>query len=425
MTLVALVVFVSLIVIVARGARSRICLMALALAAAPASAQGPETIERLRPLTVERWSGWEGLGGNTGSCMGCVATQANRIDCFGSATGGAVTRTRWDGQRWIGPTPMGGLQLYYLEARPECVSYAADHIDCFVRSGSDPALFLRTMHGSFMTGWQALAGHLTSDASCVSLRAERLDCLARGLDGALWHNSFNGDIWSGWISRGAQVQQRTNPSCVVFRNEINCIIVTPANVLRHLRFTGAGIDARDMQGGALQGPGVNLGPKCYVSLDPDLNSPVDDRIHCFAPRIGSSQTYLARWGWNGQGNWSLSDLGENFSVGSDWDCVVRSSQRIDCVELLVRPPAPGAVSSARSTLRHRMFQLGQPVSITEVALPQGSTGAPSFVSCVSWSADRLDCFAGGAGAPLHHAWLTPEPPAIYAPSRPIVRPPGG
>lgn len=405
-----------------RGARATVVAMAASLVASAAYAQ--TDIDRLEPLLVERWSGWESLGGVTHTGVECVATQVNRLDCFTATNGGLINRTSWDGQRWA-TSSMAGAPLFYLDSRPECVSWAADHIDCFARSGNDPTpLFQRIIHGSFMTGWGALGGALRSDPDCVAPQAERLDCIAAGPNGVLVHNSFDGNIWSGWTTRGGTLMQVSKPSCVVFRGEINCIFASePQNSLRHVRFTSAGVEARDMQGGQLQLPGVSsLGPKCYVSTDPDPNSYLDDQIHCFAPRVGASQSYLARWSWNGQGNWSLSDLGQNVGIGNDWDCVVRSSQRVDCVELVLQG------SSSQPTgfqLRHRLFQLGQAVSVTDVALPRAGNGVPRFIRCVSWAADRMDCFASGGGAPLLHAWFTmQEPRPRLSPTRPIRRPGG-
>jgi hypothetical protein len=403
--------------------------LALLLPAGAAHAQ----FERLEPIAQETWHGWESLGGVTQSGADCVTTQVDRIDCFYSTNGGAIMRSYWDGQRWNGPVslnvgPIGGISLFYLEARPVCLTWAPDHISCFARSGNnpDPALYQQTL-GLRRARWSPLGGGLTSDPSCVSSQPQRYDCLARGPNGQLSHNSFNGTAWSGWNPRGGQLLQGANPSCVVFRGEINCIYVNQTtNSLRHIRWPSAGgIDDRDMQGGALQTPGVQFGPKCYVSRDPDLNSGHDDQIHCFAPRITTinPRGVLARWGWNGQGNWSLSDLGENFGSNNDWDCVVRSSQRIDCVELIVRPGVAGATTTVG--LRHRVFRLGQGVSINEVNLP-GATGAPNFIRCVSWGGDvRLDCFATGNGSPLLHAWLDLTQPVVLQPAQPRQFPPRG
>lgn len=220
---------------VRRGVRAAVAAIAICLAAGSAYAQ--INVERLERIPMERWSGWELLGGATTTGVECVASQVNRIDCFTAVYGGVINRTSWDGQRWT-TSPVAGAPLFYLNSRPECVSWAADHIDCFARSGNDPTpLFQRIIHGSFMTGWMPLGGALSSDPDCVVMGAERLDCIAAGPNRALIHNSFDGNIWSGWASRGGQLTQISKPSCVVFRGEINCIFASdPQNSLRHVRF---------------------------------------------------------------------------------------------------------------------------------------------------------------------------------------------
>lgn len=379
------------------------------LSAEPAAAQA----ELLQP--TEQWRGWEPLGGVTAGGPECVVTQVNRIDCFTRTAGGEVVRTHWDGARWSGPTLLGGFPTdATFDSRAECVTWGADHIDCFVRRDSDKTVFQRIIDGHFVSGWMMISPQpMASDPECVSTRLERLDCFARGGDGSLMQISFNGNMWSDWTSRGGQVHDRTKPSCVVFRGEINCIVVTPRLTLQQVRLTATGLERRDMQGGTVIEPGAGIGPspKCYVTVDPDPNWAGDDRLHCFAPRQGilpPHPRFLARWGWDGSGNWSLSDLGEGFGglAGSgDWDCVVRSTQRIDCVQIVPVPPVASPPAPATTRLLHRVFRLGEGISINDVRLP--GVGPVDYVRCVSWSVDRLDCFVGGENSPLRHASLTP------------------
>jgi hypothetical protein len=394
--------------------------------AAPAHAQ--VQLDTL-PRPTEQWNGWENLGGVTTRGPECIATQVNRIDCFTPVTGGEIVRTNWDGARWNGPTLLGGLSVDSShESRVECVTWGADHIDCFARRNSDQVVFQRIAHAGFVSGWMLVSEQpqpLTSDPDCVSTRLERLDCFARGGDGSLMQASFDGNMWSRWTSRGGQIRDRTKPACVVFRGEINCIVVTPALTLQQVRFGATGVERRDMQGGAVVDAGNAIGPspRCYVTVDPDPNWTGDDQIHCFAPRQGTlppNASFLARWGWSGSGNWSLSDLGEGFGAavgGGDWDCVVRSTQRIDCVQLFAQP---GSGSTApTTTMRHRVFRLGEGVTISEVRLPGVAT--VNFVRCVSWGADRLDCFVGGNNSPLLHASLTPVERLSVSPGRQPLR----
>jgi hypothetical protein len=386
-----------------------------------------QSVDKLVPLQPkEQWQGWENLGGVTAGGPECVATQVNRLDCFARVAGGLLIRHQWNGAQWSGPVPINGIAMdSFFDSRPECVTVAPDHIDCFARRDSDQVMFQRTIHGGFMTGWHDLGVNpLSSEPDCVSVGGGRLDCFARAASASsnsapavLMHNSFDGNVWSGWVSRGGQILARTKPSCVVFRGEIHCIVVWSDGMLRHMQFQSpsSGPVVRNMPGGVLTepAPGMGVSPKCMVTRGPDFNSPIDDAIHCFAPGLG----LLLHETWNGQGNqtWTLSDVGGTFG-GGDWDCLMRSELRIDCVEL-VKTRTSGSNTPNGFFMRHRTLETGQGVRISDVNLPtQGAI--PTLMRCVSWAPDRIDCFAGGSnfdGSPLLHSWLVPTQPIFKKP----------
>jgi hypothetical protein len=367
-----------------------------------------QTIDRLQ-LVVERWGGWENLGGLGVSRPDCLSVQVNRIDCFTANSGGALARKGWNGQAWAGPTVFGGLPMA-PGAGPDCVAWAVDHIDCFARRGSDNAPFRRTFHGAFVSGWEALGGALSSDPECVATRAERLECFGRGMDGVLYRNSFNGDIWSTWSPTPGQVYNNAKPACVAFQGEAHCMFATFVTVspgvtairLKHFHFpAGGGVIQRDMQGGDIAdiGPDFAPGPRCFVA----------SQIHCFAVRFSATEgNVMGWWTFNGSGNWAISNLGPE--VRGAWDCVVRSEDRIDCMELRPAPPSPNGVSPGMVML-HRVFERGAGLRIAEANL--APLMSAKTIRCVAWSGDRIDCFTGGHGAdaaPLHHSWLTLEHP---------------
>ena len=66
--------------------------------------------------------------------------------------------------------------------------------------GADSALWHRWYDGTW-SGWESLAGLLTSAPAVASWASGRLDVFARGTDGALWHKWYDGN-WSGWESLG-------------------------------------------------------------------------------------------------------------------------------------------------------------------------------------------------------------------------------
>ena len=93
----------------------------------------------------------------------------------------------------------GAGAMSEAQAKPACVSWSANRIDCFAR-GTDNAMWHRWWDGAAWAGWESLGGILTSDPQCTSWSANRIDCFGRGLDNALWHRSWNGASWSGWAS---------------------------------------------------------------------------------------------------------------------------------------------------------------------------------------------------------------------------------
>ena len=50
-------------------------------------------------------------------------------------------------------------------------------------------------------GWESLGGVLTSAPRAVSWGPNRLDTFVRGTDGAMWHQSWNGNSWGGWDAK--------------------------------------------------------------------------------------------------------------------------------------------------------------------------------------------------------------------------------
>src|SRR5438477_184609 len=52
------------------------------------------------------------------------------------------------------------------------------------------------------SAWQA-AGQLTTQPALSSWGTGRLDLLARGSDGGLWHRWYDAGRWSGWEGLGA------------------------------------------------------------------------------------------------------------------------------------------------------------------------------------------------------------------------------
>jgi putative pyrroloquinoline-quinone binding quinoprotein len=88
-----------------------------------------------------------------------------------------------------------------LSSAPDATSTASGHLDVFAR-GMDGALWQQSFNGTSWSGWMPLGGYITSDPTAVSPGSGHIDVLARGGDGALWHRVFDGTAWGNWASLG-------------------------------------------------------------------------------------------------------------------------------------------------------------------------------------------------------------------------------
>src|SRR5688572_20849297 len=62
------------------------------------------------------------------------------------------------------------------------------------------------------SGWVRLGSGIKEEPECVSWGANRIDCFVRGMDDALHTIAWDGHTWSGWMSLGGGIKNR--PSCV-------------------------------------------------------------------------------------------------------------------------------------------------------------------------------------------------------------------
>ncbi|HVM28450.1 MAG TPA: M15 family metallopeptidase [Mycobacteriales bacterium] len=92
---------------------------------------------------------------------------------------------------------------------PALASEAPGRLDV-VALGADGGLWHRASDtaGASWYAWTPLGGRLTSSPSAVAWGPGRLDVVARGADGAVWQRSWTGSAWTGWQSLGGQVRAR-------------------------------------------------------------------------------------------------------------------------------------------------------------------------------------------------------------------------
>jgi predicted nucleic acid-binding Zn-ribbon protein len=265
------------------------------------------------------WGKWESLGGVLTSPPECVSWGANRIDCFVKGTDNALWHRWWNGSRWGGWESLGGV----LTSPPNCVSWGANRLDCFVK-GTDNAMWHKWWNGRRWGGWESLGGVLTSPPECVSWGTNRLDCFVRGTDKAMWHKWWNGRRWGGWESLGGVLT--SPPNCVSWgANRLDCFVKGTDNAMWHKWWNGRRWGGWESLGGVLTSP-----PNC-VSWGAN-------RLDCFVK--GTDNALWHKW-WDGS-RWNKWE-----SLGG----------------VLTSPP-----------------------------------------ECVSWGANRLDCFVRGTDKALWHKW---------------------
>lgn len=400
-------------------------------AAAPQS----DKLARIGPSGGFDWLGWTSQGGVAVSGPDCVSAGANRIDCFARGQDGQLRRRWWDGEAWHAWSAAPGVanEAFY-HSRPECVSGANDHIDCFVRRHGDGVMFRRTWDGSYVHSWENLGGSLTSDPECVSSGEPRIDCFARGRDGAMWQNAFDGNVWSGWISRGGEIDDQSKPACASRApGKIDCLVVAASNkTLRHFAADAPGDGWKVVSNRTIGLPSaenIQASPKCRTAPDAA-------RIDCFVPFVRKSprQGSLARLSFDG--DWSASDLASDFGRADapadtvlahyDFDCVMRSGGRGDCLELVAWRAKTGTPAGVDRTVRFRHLATshgGPPAPWRNVPLIMPvEAGNVTFLSCLSVDGERIDCFTGGSwlgNATLNQASYVYQERITFRPMTPV------
>jgi hypothetical protein len=86
---------------------------------------------------------------------------------------------------------------------PAVASWSANRLDVFGR-GMDFAVWQNSWNGTVWSGWgQISSNRITSDPAAVSRASGLIDLFARGTDNAMYHQAFDGS-WSGWTGLGGE-----------------------------------------------------------------------------------------------------------------------------------------------------------------------------------------------------------------------------
>lgn len=363
------------------------------------------------------------------SAPDCVSGGGTGVACFVRGQDGQLWRRAYDGREWQPWARVAGVaNASTYAARPECVS-AGERVECFVRRHGDGAMFRRTWSGGYVHSWENLGGTLASDPDCVAQKPARIDCFARGEDGAMWHNGFDGDAWRGWVSYGGDLAEETKPACALrSAGKIECLVVWDDRRLRHMSI---GSDDWDEVGDVTSAlPSVeNLvpSPKCY-------GAPDDARVDCFVPVAEGGRRALMYLRFDG--SWTLDDLSSDFGREAagpdrqlaqyDFDCVVRTDARFDCMELATWRGYKGAAAEAGKAVRFRHYAYalgGPPAQWRDVPLTMPvQAGNVSFLKCLSVDGARMDCFTGGSwlgNSTLNQASFVYQERIVFKPMKPV------
>jgi hypothetical protein len=400
------------------------CLIVLGLAAPDGRADGRP------PVGGYDWTGWVSQGGVAVSAPECVSGGGAGIACFVRGQDGQLWRRAFDGREWQAWAKLTGVaNAATYEARPECV-FAGGRVECFVRRHGDGTMFRRTWSGGYVHSWENLGGTLASDPDCVTQKPEGIDCFARGEDGALWQNSFNGDAWTGWVSRGGDIAEGTKPACALrSAGKIECLAVWDDKGLRHMSIGSDGWDEVDDDIAAASPATENMlpSPKCY-------GAPDDARVDCFMPVADEGRRALMYLRYDG--SWTLDDLSSDFGRETagpdrelahyDFDCVVRANTRFDCMELAAWRGYKGAAADGGRAVRFRHYAYalgGPPAQWRNVPLTMPvQAGNVSFLKCLSVDGERLDCFTGGSwqgNSTLNQASFVYQERIVFKPMKPV------
>jgi hypothetical protein len=252
------------------------------------------------------WGGWEFLDGTIMEAPDCVSWAANRIDCFARGTDNAMWHRWWDGAAWGGWESLGGVIL----GAPDCVSWGPNRIDCFAK-GTDSALYHRWWDGAAWGGWESLGGNILETADCVSWGPNRIDCFARGTDAAMYHRWWDGVAWGGWESLGGTILDK--PDCVAWGpNRLDCFARGTDLAMWHRWWDGSAWGGWESLGGV-------------IVEKPDCVSWGSGRLDCFAR--GTDTAMWHRW-WDGSAWGGWESLGGVILSGPD--CVAWGPDRLDC-----------------------------------------------------------------------------------------------
>lgn len=148
------------------------------------------------------WTDWSSLGGVATSGPAAVG-YGGQVHVFVRGTDGATYENVYSGVTWSGWSSVGG---YALSAPAAALRRGPlGYIDLAVR-GLDSAIYFQSyVPGKGWSGFSSRGGVLTSAPALNSQSDGIVNIWARGTDGAVKQQAWNGSAWSAWMDLGGGI----------------------------------------------------------------------------------------------------------------------------------------------------------------------------------------------------------------------------
>ncbi len=167
---------------------------------------------------VERAGAWDIIqSGVVLEAPECVSWGAGRVDCFVRLSNGHLNWIIYAQGTWSPAQDLGGD----LPVPVSCVIRGPGGINCFAPSAKGVLAEIH-LNGTKWSAWASLGGELAvGRASCVALGRDHIACFARGRRGQLMSRSWDGGAaWNEWRDLGGAFSG--DPSCVALGARVAC-----------------------------------------------------------------------------------------------------------------------------------------------------------------------------------------------------------
>ena len=206
-----------------------------------ARATNGETLERHK--VNGSWTDWASIGGNSTSGPAAVG-YGDSVLVFVRGTDGAIHQNTYSGGKWTGWNSIGG---YTTSAPAATVRRGTEgYVDVAAKGGDNTILLNTYVPGTGWAGWNSRGGNLTSAPAMNSQANGILNIWARGTDGALKQQSWDGSAWSEWADLGGgiigapgAVSRAENIVNVYARGGGNAVFIALLDRCRRLERLGA------------------------------------------------------------------------------------------------------------------------------------------------------------------------------------------